>query len=104
MTLYLTLCRQEAFKRAVTSAKAKAECIVQTVGVQLGPAIEVKELQQDCVEGSITEQVSDLEGSVQSAGLHQRHVNSSLVFLSDVSICFETQPARICSHKKCRKH
>lgn len=88
----------------MTSAKAKAECIVQTVGVQLGPAIEVKELQQDCLQGSMTEQVSDLESPVQPAGLHLRNVNSSLVFISDVSICFETQPVRICSHKKCRKH
>lgn len=89
--------------KAVTSAKAKAECITQTVGVHLGPAIEVKEIQQDCVQGSPALVGMEFE-SPQSSGLHLRHMNASMVFTSQVAICFETQPARLCNHKKCRKH
>ena len=97
--------RQEAFKRAVISAKAKAECITQTVGVQLGPAIEVKEIEQGCIQGSPAPVGEQGVESPQTPGLHRSHVNTCMVFTSQVVICFETQPTRLCNNrKKCPKH
>ena len=47
LLLVYSHCRQEAFKRAVTNAKSKAQSISQTIDVQLGAALEVNELSQD---------------------------------------------------------
>lgn len=96
-------CRQEAFKRAVTSAKAKAECISQTVGVQLGPAIEVRELEQSSetpkqAAGGIEthHRASTLSAhNTHSTSLHHVHTNASIAFTSRVFVCFETLPLRI---------
>jgi len=97
--------RQEAFKRAVISAKAKAECVTQTVGVQLGPALQVVELTQESADAPTAKERTKLDTTDQSpASLHQKHLNASLAFTSRVYICFETQPVRVCSHRKCTKH
>lgn len=85
--------RQEAFKRAVISAKAKAECISQTVGVQLGPAIQVTETDQDS-----SAQQGTGDGDVGS--MHQQHLVASLTFISRVFVCFDTQPLRPCTHTR----
>lgn len=95
--IFSPVCRQEAFKKAVTSAKAKAECISQTVGVQLGSAIQVKELAQDSGP-TMKEAVSkEAELDLQSppVSLHQRQINASWTFSSRVFVCFETQPVHL---------
>lgn len=84
--------RQEAFKRAVVSAKAKAECVSQTVGVQLCSAVQLKEISQDssAVAPVVSTELSD--SNQLSASLHQKHLGASLMFSSKVFVCFETQP------------
>ena len=96
------LCRQDAFKKAVQSAKAKAECISQTVGVQLGSALQVRELAQ---EAGPTMKEAGAEGDIDPksppVSLHQRHLNASWTFSSKVYVCFETQPT---THLHTRSH
>lgn len=100
--------RQEAFKKAVGNAKAKAQCIAQTVGVQLGSALEVTELSQDVIQGSNSNAGMEVLESEPNRpcpeSLHQRYGDATLVYSSEVAITFEVQPLRTCSHKKCRKH
>lgn len=101
-------CRQESFRRAVLNAKAKAQCIAQTVGVQLGPATEVVELSQDRSEDtSLAPGLHALqETALRTEGLHQRYAKETMTYTSDVSVVFETRPLlqRSCTHKKCPKH
>lgn len=85
----LLACRQDSFKKAVTSARSKAECISQTVGVQLGSAIQVKELSQDA--GPVKEAADpELDPQLPPPSLHQKHINASWIFTSKVFVCFET--------------
>lgn len=81
----------------------------QTVGVHLGPAIEVIELSHDTTAGPdfITSMEPDLDQTkveLLSSNLHLQFDKEVLVFRSRVSVVFETQPLRICTHKKCKKH
>ena len=98
--------RQEAFKKAVSNAKSKAQCITQTVGVQLGSAIEVTEDSQHTSQGSdsstdMGELEPDLNKPVNHhTSLHQRYESSVLKYQSQVSTTFEVQPLRSCSHKE----
>ena len=100
--------RQEAFKKAVGNAKAKAQCIAQTVGVQLASALEVTELSQDVIRGSSFNAGMEVLESEPNRpcpeSLHQRYENATLVYSSEVAVTFEVQPLRTCSHRKCRKH
>ena len=103
-----SVCRQEAFKRAVANAKSKAQCISQSVGVQLGPAIEVTEISQDAILGpnSMTEMLEpDLsQNEFLPTSLYVKFGKETLIFKSQVSVVFESQPLRTCTHKKCKKH
>lgn len=102
--------RQEAFKRAVANAKSKAQCISQSVGVQLGPAIEVTEISQDVIVGpnSMTEflepDLSPEKFIPSTCSLYVKFDKETLFFKSQVSVVFESQPLRTCTHKKCKKH
>ena len=101
-------CSQEAFKKAVLSAKAKAECISQTVEVQLGSAIQVREVPQDSSEKLVPKQENPMGGRLDlysnRDSLYQRYTDAAETFISHVFVCFETHPIRLCNHKKCHKH
>ena len=99
------LCRQEAFRIAVTNAKGKAQCIAQAVGVRLGAALEVDEISQDTVQGSETGTgMEALDSDSAQLSLHQKYTNATLNYISQVHITFEVHPLQACSHKKCHKH
>lgn len=102
------LCRREAFKKAVGSAKAKAQCIAQTVGVQLGPALDVTEVSHDVLrvpDSGTAVEILDLEPNRPCLEpLHQKYTSATLTYSSEVAVTFEAQPLRTCSHKKCKKH
>ena len=81
----------------------------QTVGVHLGPAIEVMELSHDTATGLdfMTNMEPDLDQTkveLLSSNLHLQYDKEVLVFRSRVSVVFETQPLHMCTHKKCKKH
>ena len=105
------VCRQEAFRRAVSNAKSKAQCISQTIGVQLGAALEVTELSQDEISHSISSSglgtgEMDDPGNPRSRGDPLQMFNEQkLTYTSQVSVVFEAHPLKSCSHKKCHhKH
>lgn len=103
-------CRQEVFKKAISNAKAKAESIAHTVGVQLGPALEVVELSENVQEEPQAQTWNHPQAERQSqpshfVSLHQRVINCTVTYTSRVSTIFEVQPLRTCQHKKCsNKH
>lgn len=101
-------CRQEAFKRAVSNAKSKAQCISQTIGVQLGAALEVLELSQDEIHSHSSRVVTGVEEGetepnvpIPTREASSRILNNQkLTYTSQVSVVFEAQPLRCGSHKK----
>ena len=109
VTLSNTLCRKEAFKQAVSSAKSKAQCISQTIGVQLGAALEVTEISQEEIHNPFSRLGSEVDPNVPqevgaSSRLHQLLNTQELAYSSQVAVIFEAHPLRSCSHKKCHKH
>lgn len=99
--------RQEAFKRAVSNAKSKAQCISQTIGVQLGAALEVIEISQDEFHNHDSRSGTEVDPNtprVSPSKLQQRLNSQDLTYTSQVSVIFEAQPLRCCSHRKCHKH
>lgn len=103
-----SFCRQEAFKRAVSNAKSKAQCISQTIGVQLGAAVEVTEVSQEETHHPTSRLGLEVDPNVPreetSSRLLQLLNNQELTYSSQVAVVFEAQPLRSCSHKKCHKH
>jgi len=98
--------RQESFEKAVTNARSKAQSVSKTVGVVLGPAVEVLELSQDAIQG-LHSSSTDLNSSgneLLSNNPHVQLARETIVYRSQVSVVFETQPIHNCSHKKCKKH
>ena len=110
--LLVFTCRQEAFRRAVTNAKSKAQCISQTIGVQLGAALELNELSQDEIihntpleQGAGGETPDDSRLREGPGRLQTIFNQQKLTYTSQVSVVFEAQPLKCCSHKKCHhKH
>ena len=104
--------RQEAFRKGIANAKSKAQSIAQSVGVRLGPALEVTELSQDLPQRGVESGtgMESLESDPSKANLepfatlHHRYNSVTLVYSSEVSVVFEAHPLRCCSHKKCPKH
>ena len=103
-----SLCRQDAFKRAVCNAKSKAQSISQTLGVQLGVALEVTEISQDELHNPTSRLLSEVDSNVPKEGASSRLLrllnNEELTYTSRVAVIFEAQPLHSCSHKKCHKH
>ena len=111
ITLLHSHCRQEAFKRAVSSAKSKAQSISQTIGVQLGAALEVTEISQDEIHGlpsgngALEDDANVTRSRDGSESIQEISDNQELTYTSRVSVIFEAHPLRCCSHKKCHhKH
>ncbi len=92
----------------MSNARSKAQSVCQMLSVQLGPAVEVVELDTTAGLGS----VPDLEiresdpplTELLPTNLHLQFVKETLTFRSQVSVVFETQPFQTCTHKKCKKH
>ena len=92
----------------MSNAKSKAQCISQTIGVQLGAAIEVTEVSQDEIHNPASRLGSESNPNVPREGASSRLLqllnNQELIYSSQVAAIFEAQPLRSCSHKKCHKH
>ncbi len=99
------LYRQEVFKRAVENARSKALSICQTVDVQLGPAVEVLELDTTAGFASVPDmELDSVQGEPLTTNLHLQYAKETMTFRSQVSVVFDTQPIHLCTHKKCKKH
>lgn len=94
----------------MSNAKSKAQSISQTIGVQLGAALEVTELSQDEVHSpmssiGVLEDANVTRSKEDSGSIQQISNTQDLTYTSQVSVIFEAHPMRCCSHKKCHhKH
>ncbi len=99
--MFVCYYRQEAFKRAVENARSKALSICQTVDVQLGPAVEVLELETTTVAPPET---VGLDSDLPTNNLHIQYARETISFRTQVSVVFDTHPVHLCTNKKCKKH
>ena len=98
----------------MSNAKSKAQSISQTIGVQLGAALEVTDLSQDEIHNNVSrigaeeeEDPNNVRSSTRdpTESFQQICNNRELTYTSQVSVIFEAQPLHCCSHKKCHhKH
>lgn len=118
-SIYVCLCRQQAFTEAVVCAKQKALSVAKTLQVQLGPAVKVEEklhcetsgatpntTSQDSVQQSNVPATSENTDTLfmPPLSLHEQLKNSTEMFTTMVEVMFEVTPIRNCRHHKCPKH
>lgn len=96
----MDICRGEAFRQAVANARAKAQSVSHTLGVQLGPALSLveKQLVENLVSDAYTARNEE-----DACSLADRITKTSTVFSSEVTVVFEATPVKKCSHKRCTR-
>ena len=94
-------CREEAFKQAVANARAKAQSVSGTLGVQLGPAISLVE--KNLTETPIND-VCAAKDRKDVCKLADSIAKTTSFFSSEVSVVFEAAAPKMCSQKRCTRH
>ena len=90
--------REEAFKQAVANARAKAQSVSDTLGVQLGPAISLVE--KNLTETPISDVCAGKDHHKDICKLADSVAKTSSFLSSEVSVVFEAAAPKMCSQKR----